>query len=110
MWYVFPQIAGLGQSATLNFYAIGDPSEAQNYLVHPILGERLLEYTKIVLSLKNRSAWGIFGDINAMKLRSSMTLFMSLAEDRSVYQQAIDKYFDGEPDHKAREILSKLQS
>ena len=109
MWYVFPQIAGLGQSATAKFYAIGDPSEAQSYLVHPILGERLLECTKIVFSLKNRSARDIFGGIDAMKFRSSMTLFMALAGGHSVYQQAIDKYFDGEPDQKTREILSKLQ-
>ena len=109
MWYVFPQIAGLGQSATARFYAIQDSSEAQRYLLHPILGERLLECTKIVLSLKNKSASEIFGDIDAMKFRSSMTLFMSLAGRDSVYRRAIDKYFDGEPDQKTREILSKLQ-
>ena len=93
MWYVFPQIAGLGQSASARFYAIQDSSEAQRYLLRPILGERLLECTKIVLSLKNKSTREIFGGIDAMKFRSSMTLFMSLAGSDSVYRRAIDKYF-----------------
>lgn len=109
MWYVFPQIAGLGQSATAKFYAIQDPGEAHRYLLHPILGERLLECTKIVLSLKNKSALEIFGDIDAMKFRSSMTLFVSVAGSDSVYQHAIDKYFDGAPDQRTQNILSKLQ-
>jgi len=108
MWYVFPQIAGLGQSATAKFYAIQDPSEAQAYLDHPILGKRLLECTKIVISLRGKSALAIFGDVDAMKFRSSMTLFMSVAASDSVFQEAIDKYFEGEPDRKTLDILSGL--
>ncbi len=108
MWYVFPQIAGLGQSATAKFYAIQDPSEAQAYLDHPILGKRLLECTKIVISLRGKSALAIFGDVDVMKFRSSMTLFMSVAGSESVFQKAIIKYFEGEPDRATLDILSGL--
>jgi uncharacterized protein (DUF1810 family) len=108
MWYVFPQIAGLGQSATEKFYAIQDPSEAQAYLDHPVLGKRLLECTKIVMSLRGKSALAIFGDIDAMKFRSSMTLFISVAGSDSVFQEAIEKYFEGKPDPKTLDILSGL--
>jgi uncharacterized protein (DUF1810 family) len=108
MWYVFPQIAGLGQSAIAKFYAIQDASEAQAYLDHPILGKRLLECTKIVLAIKGKSALEIFGNVDAMKLRSSMTLFMSVAGSDFVFQEAIDKYFDEEPDEKTLDILSGL--
>ena len=108
MWYVFPQIAGLGQSAIAKFYAIQDPSEAQAYLDHPILGKRLLECTKIVLALKGKAALDIFGGVDAMKFRSSMTLFMFIAGSDSIYQDAIEKYFDGEPDQRSLDILSGL--
>jgi uncharacterized protein (DUF1810 family) len=108
MWYVFPQIAGLGRSATAKYYAIQTPGEAQAYLDHPILGQRLLECTRILLSLKSKSALDIFGDIDAMKFKSSMTLFMSIAGIDSVYQEAIDKYFEGEQDRATLKILSKL--
>jgi len=108
MWYVFPQIAGLGQSATAKFYAIQDPSEAQAYLDHPILGKRLLECTQIVISLRGKSALAIFGDVDAMKFRSSMTLFMSVAGSDSVFQEAIENYFEGEPDQATLDILSGL--
>jgi uncharacterized protein (DUF1810 family) len=108
MWYVFPQIAGLGHSATAKFFAIRDPSDAQAYLDHPILGKRLIECTKIVLSLKDKSALEIFGGVDAMKFRSSMTLFMSIAGSDSVFKAAIEKYFDGEPDQKTLDILSGL--
>jgi len=108
MWYVFPQIAGLGQSATAKFYEIQDPSEAQAYLDHPILGKRLLECTQIVISLRAKSALAIFGDVDAIKFRSSMTLFMSVAGSDSVFQEAIEKYFEGEPDQATLDILSGL--
>jgi uncharacterized protein (DUF1810 family) len=108
MWYVFPQIACLGQSATAKFYAIQDPGEAQAYLDHPILGKRLLECTQIVISLRGKSALAIFGDVDAMKFRSSMTLFMSVAGSDSVFQEALEKYFKGEPDRKTLDILSGL--
>lgn len=107
MWYVFPQIAGLGRSATAKFFAIHDQNEARAYLTHPILGQRLLECTKILLALERKSARNIFGDIDALKLRSSMTLFSSIAGGDSVYQEVIDKYFEGQPDQKTLDILSR---
>jgi uncharacterized protein (DUF1810 family) len=106
IWYIFPQIAGLGFSSTARFYAIRDQCEAQSYLNHPILGKRLFECTKIVLTHKEKSALDIFGDIDAMKFRSSMTLFMSVPGSDSVYQEAIKEYFEGEPDQKTLDILS----
>jgi uncharacterized protein (DUF1810 family) len=108
MWYIFPQIAGLGFSSTARFFAIQNPGEAQAYLDHPVLGQRLLECTEIVLSLKDKSAVDIFGDIDAMKFKSSMTLFMSISGSDSVYRKAIEKYFEGKPDRKTLDILSRL--
>jgi uncharacterized protein (DUF1810 family) len=108
MWYIFPQIAGLGFSSTARFFAIQTREEAQAYLDHPILGERLLDCTGIVIAHQGKSAVGMFGDVDAMKFKSSMTLFMSLAGSDSVYQNAIDKYFKGEPDRKTLEILSRM--
>jgi uncharacterized protein (DUF1810 family) len=105
MWYVFPQIAGLGRNATAKFYEIRDQNEARAYLAHPILGQRLLECTKILLTLERKSALDIFGDIDALKLRSSMTLFSSIAGSDSLYQEVIDKYFEGQPDQKTLDIL-----
>ncbi|MEZ5502878.1 MAG: DUF1810 domain-containing protein [Halioglobus sp.] len=105
MWFVFPQIAGLGHSATATFYAIHDAREAEAYLHHPSLGERLLECTRIVLSVQGKSANEIFGGMDAMKFRSSMTLFKSIAGSESIFQEAIDTYYSGEPDRKTLEIL-----
>jgi len=108
MWYVFPQIAGLGYSSTAKFFAIQDREEAQAYLDHPILGARLLECTKIVMAHQGKTAVEIFGDVDAMKFRSSMTLFMALPGGDWVFKEAIDKYFEGEPDPKTLDILSSL--
>lgn len=83
MWFVFPQIGGLGQSATSRRYAIASPAEAHAYLEHPVLGPRLLECTRILAELSGRSALEIFGAIDAMKLRSSMTLFAHAAPESS---------------------------
>jgi len=107
MWYIFPQITGLGFSSTAKFFAIQNPCEAQAYLNHPILGQRLLECTKTVLTLKGKSAMGIFGDIDALKFKSSMTLFMSIAGSDSAFQDAIEKYFEGAPDRKTLDMLLK---
>ena len=106
MWYIFPQITGLGHSATARFYAIQGLDEARAYKDHPILGQRLLECAGILLTLEGKSARDIFGEVDAMKLRSSMTLFAAAAGDHSVFQEVIDKYFYGEPDQKTLEILT----
>jgi len=98
MWFVFPQIAGLGSSDMAQRYAITSEDEAAAYLAHPVLGRRLRECAAIVAALDGPSAHDIFGNPDQMKFRSSMTLFADTAPDEAVFQACIDKYFDGEPD------------
>ena len=99
MWFVFPQIAGLGQSATSREFAITSLDEARAYLAHPVLGPRLRECARIVEDTEGRSAERIFGGIDAMKLRSSATLFAAADQDPgSVFRAVLAKYFDGRPD------------
>jgi uncharacterized protein (DUF1810 family) len=98
MWFVFPQIAGLGQSAMSRRYAIASLDEARAYLEHPVLGPRLAECARILTDLGGRDAEAIFGGIDAVKLRSSMTLFARASEDDSVYDAVLDQYFGGQPD------------
>lgn len=98
MWYVFPQIAGLGRSATAQRFAIAGADEAGAYLSHPVLGARLRECADAVLQVTNRSAADIFGSPDDMKLRSSATLFASISPAGSVFHRIIDRYFDGEQD------------
>jgi uncharacterized protein (DUF1810 family) len=99
MWFVFPQIVGLGRSAMAQQYAITSLEEARAYLAHPVLGERLRECARIVAETEGRSAERIFGAIDALKLRSSMTLFAAAAaEDQNVFRVVLAKYYDGEPD------------
>ena len=98
MWFIFPQIAGLGMSATSQKYAISSRQEAQAYLGHPVLGPRLLECAQIVAALEGHTAAEVFGGIDAMKLRSSMTLFARAAPTRSCSELVLEKYFDGRPD------------
>jgi uncharacterized protein (DUF1810 family) len=98
MWFVFPQIAGLGHSPTSRMYAIRSLAEARAYLEHPILGPRLIECAAIVTGVLNRTAEQIFGSMDAQKLRSSATLFMHAAPGEPVFRQLLDQYFDGIPD------------
>jgi uncharacterized protein (DUF1810 family) len=98
MWFVFPQIAGLGQSPISRRYAIASLAEARAYLAHPVLGPRLSECAEILMDLRGPSAQDIFGGIDAIKLRSSMTLFARADPANSLFGQVIDAYFDGEPD------------
>ena len=105
MWFVFPQVAGLGQSELSRRYAIGSLDEARAYLAHPVLGPRLRECAGIVLATAGRSAEEIFGGIDAVKLRSSMTLFHRATPDEPVFSQVIDRYFDGVPDPATDERL-----
>jgi uncharacterized protein (DUF1810 family) len=97
MWFVFPQIAGLGQSATSRRYAIASLDEARAYLEHPVLGPRLVECARALLDHEGLPAREILGEIDAVKLRSSMTLF-SRAARSEVFDQVLERYFDGEPD------------
>ena len=105
MWYIFPQIAGLGMSSTAQYYAIQDLQEAEEYLAHPILGPRLLEISGELLKLNTNDAYSVFGWPDDLKLRSSMTLFSCAAEDQPVFQQVLDKYYGGRPDEKTLSLL-----
>jgi len=98
MWFVFPQIGGLGSSEMAQRYAIASGDEAAAYLAHPVLGRRLRECAGIVAALDGPSAHDIFGHPDDLKFRSSMTLFADVAPDEAVFQACIDKYFDGAAD------------
>lgn len=98
MWFVFPQIAGLGFSAMAQRYAIGSLAEAVAYLAHPVLGRRLRECTALVLAVPDRSAHAIFGSPDDVKFHSSMTLFAQAAPDEALFHEALQKYFGGAPD------------
>jgi uncharacterized protein (DUF1810 family) len=98
MWFVFPQIAGLGQSPMSRRFAIGSLGEARAYLDHPVLGPRLAECARVLNQLDGPSAADIFGSIDAQKLRSSMTLFAHAAPADPVFQTVLDRYFAGSAD------------
>lgn len=107
MWYIFPQIKGLGISATAKMYAISSKEEARAYSNHPILGLRLRECTQLVLNVEGRSAEEIFDYPDFLKFRSCMTLFEQFATDQNIFHDAILKYFDGKPDQLTLEILKR---
>lgn len=107
MWFVFPQIAGLGLSAMSQRYAIGSRAEARAYLAHPILGPRLIECTRLVLAVEGRTINAILGTLDDAKFRSSMTLFGAVS-DEPVFGEALARYFAGEPDGATLEILAAL--
>ena len=107
MWFVFPQIEGLGFSAISKRYAISSLDEARAYLNHPVLGPRLITAANIVAGTEGRSAEQIFGPVDALKLRSSMTLFGAADPDQPVFTKVLDKYFDGTPDEAT---LARLQA
>jgi uncharacterized protein (DUF1810 family) len=101
MWFVFPQIAGLGYSPASRIYAITSLEEARAYLAHPVLGARLIECATILTGLAGlagRTAEQIFGGVDALKLRSSVTLFMHADPAQPVFRQVLDQYFGGVPD------------
>jgi uncharacterized protein (DUF1810 family) len=98
MWFVFPQIAGLGRSEMARRYAITSIEEAKAYLEHPVLGPRLLGCTRILVGADHGSVEQIMGSVDARKLRSSMTLFLTAAPNEPLFQQVVDRYFDGRAD------------
>jgi uncharacterized protein (DUF1810 family) len=106
MWFVFPQFAGLGRSAMSQRYAISSLEEAKAYLRHPVLGPRLLECSGIVAGTQAASALEIFGGIDAIKLRSSMTLFSRAAPDEPVFRRVLDRFFESAPDAATDELIS----
>jgi uncharacterized protein (DUF1810 family) len=105
MWFVFPQLAGLGRSPTAIFYAIASLAEARFYLAHSLLGPRLLACTAAVLAHRVRSVEAIFGVVDAMKLKSSMTLFEQAAEDPGPFAAVLDAFFDGARDAATLDLL-----
>ena len=106
MWFIFPQIDGLGSSPTARHYAIKSRDEAAAYLRHPLLGARLLECAQAALSVHRRSARDIFGSPDDLKLRSSATLFAAVAPKRSVFERLLERYFKGQPDQRTLDLLS----
>jgi uncharacterized protein (DUF1810 family) len=98
MWFVFPQIAGLGRSGMAQRFAISGAEEARAYLGHPVLGRRLVECARALTALDTDDADAVFGSVDALKLRSSMTLFATVAPDESVFREVLDHYFGGELD------------
>lgn len=109
MWFVFPQIDGLGYSPTARRYAIKSLEEARHYLGHPVLGKRLLECSEAVCAVQGLSASQIFGYPDDMKLKSSMTLFEAAAGPETVFSRVLDKYYSGERDERTLQILASLR-
>lgn len=104
IWYIFPQLKGLGMSYNAHYYGIDGKEEAAAYLAHPVLGKRLREITSAFLQLKAQSAQDVFGSLDAMKVLSSMTLFNEVAPD-DLFQQVIDLYYQGKPDERTKMML-----
>ena len=109
VWFIFPQIQGLGFSETARYYAIKDLNEATVYLHHPILGERFIRISNALLHLKTSDAHGIFGSPDDLKLKSSMTLFSSIENANPVFPAILEKFFGGAKDPKTLRILKSRQ-
>ena len=105
MWFIFPQIKGIGHSVMAQQYAITSREEAKAYLEHPLLGSRLRECTGLVMNVNGRSAEQIFAYPDNVKFRSSMTLFMEVSTGNNIFQDALLMYFEGTPDHSTLAIL-----
>jgi uncharacterized protein (DUF1810 family) len=108
IWFIFPQLKGLGSSSTATYYGIASRAEAGAFLNHPTLGPRLLECAQLVISVEGRSIEAILGGIDAMKFRSSMTLFHLVSPDQPIFTNALQKYFDGKPDPLTVKLLGQL--
>jgi len=109
IWYIFPQLAGLGRGWNSDFFGISSRAEAEAYLKHPILGQRLRDCTAIVNSLEGRSIDAIFGGIDSVKFRSSMTLFAAIGPDRQLFAHALEKYFSGKEDPLTLDVLRRVE-
>lgn len=108
IWFIFPQVTGLGRSSMSLHYSIGSLEEARAYLAHPVLGPRLRECAGLLLATTNRSAEEIFGGIDAVKVRSSMTLFHRAAPDEPVFRDVLDRFYGGRADDATDAILGDL--
>jgi uncharacterized protein (DUF1810 family) len=107
MWFIFPQLAGLGYSATAQHYAISGLAEARAYLAHAVLGPRLRECSALVLAVQGATVHGIFGAPDNMKFHSSMTLFAQASPDEALFRECLNKYFGGVPDQATLDLLDK---
>lgn len=105
MWFVFPQVEGLGSSQMAREYAISSLDEARAYLAHPLLGRRLRECADALLALQERSAEQVLGGVDAMKLRSSMTLFARADPEERRFREVLDRFYEGEPDSETERRL-----
>ena len=105
MWYIFPQLRGLGKSRMAYVYGINGLEEAKAYLAHPVLSARLIEISEALLEHKGKDIEDILGDIDAMKLRSSMTLFALISENSSIFHQLLDCFYDGKLDEHTLELV-----
>jgi uncharacterized protein (DUF1810 family) len=108
MWFIFPQIRGLGRTETSVFFAISSLAEARAYLEHPVLGPRLRECCELLLQLEGKSASEMFGFPDDLKLRSSMTLFAQVEFESDVFQSVLNQCFEGEPDPRTLELLKLM--
>ena len=107
MWYIFPQLKGLGHSPTAQYYSIENLGEAEAFLAHPVLGAHLVEISRALLALETNNADLVFGYPDNLKLRSSMTLFAQVREADSVFGQVLDKFFEGKPDQRTLALLKE---
>jgi len=110
IWFIFPQIAGLGRSDMSRWFAIASLEEARAYLAHPVLGSRLRECAELLLAIDGRSADEIFGHLDAMKVRSSMTLFHRAAPDELVFRRVLERFYAGIADPATDELLARRTS
>lgn len=106
IWFVFPQIQGLGSSETARFYAVSSLDEASAYLRHPVLGPRLAEAAEALLELPGRDPAAVLGELDAMKLRSSMTLFSHVEDAAPVFERVLDEFYDGRADEATEQRLA----
>lgn len=106
MWFIFPQIKGLGTSSVANYYAIRDLKEAGEFLQHPVLAKHLVEISKLLLTFKRKSIESILGDLDARKLRSSMTLFSQVENADPVFRDVLNTFFAGEEDMQTLSLLN----
>lgn len=109
MWFIFPQLRGLGHSTMAQRYGVAGRSEAAAYARHPVLGARLRECMALLLAHKSLSAEDMLGDVDAIKLRSCATLFAAVAPDEPLYAQVLQQFFRGQPDPRTQELLASSQ-
>ena len=109
MWYIFPQVKGLGHSSMAEYYGISGIDEARAYLADPVLGARLVEISEALLELEDKDAAGIFGYPDVLKLRSSMTLFAAVGGEDSVFQRVLEVYYHGSRDEQTMNIIGRQQ-